>query len=236
MIVHVIKDGTPHYSVVREVTENSVRLADPSLGNIEMSREKFSEIFSGNVLVITVPQETNQTAKQVNTDAGNAITVPNMEAPDVSVNETSTNNTDVGEQPENSQILTAEEMQTIRGKCAGLSIAALIVAGMFVGAMVQRGVGRHYTRNQSSGSKRKVPPPRPRKKWVVSMEIVSNIIEMEMFGVAGIMGIVFGVILYILIGSYRIKYSQKIGFLQSLRYYIERERKMSTIVCLKKKY
>jgi len=53
MVVHVIKDGTPHYSVVREVTENSVKLADPSLGNIEMSREKFSEIFSGNVLVIT---------------------------------------------------------------------------------------------------------------------------------------------------------------------------------------
>jgi len=47
MIVHVIKDGTPHYRVVREVTENSVKLADPSLGNIEMTREKFNEIYTG---------------------------------------------------------------------------------------------------------------------------------------------------------------------------------------------
>jgi len=94
-IVHVTIDGTPHYSVVREVTENSVKLADPSLGNIEMSREKFSEIFSGNVLVITDP---------------------NIEAPGVSVNITSTNNTDDSVQPENSQILTAETMETIRGR------------------------------------------------------------------------------------------------------------------------
>jgi len=86
---------TPHYSVVREVTENSVRLADPSLGNIEMSREKFSEIFSGNVLVITDP---------------------NIEAPGISVNKTPTNNTGASVQPENSQTLTAETMATIRGR------------------------------------------------------------------------------------------------------------------------
>jgi len=97
MIVHVIKDGTPHYSVVREVTENSVRLADPSLGNIELTREKFNEIYTGNALVITNP---------------------NMEALGVSINETSnqTNNTDTSVQSQNSQTLTAETMQSIRGR------------------------------------------------------------------------------------------------------------------------
>ena len=95
MIVHVINDGTPHYSVIKEVTNESVRLADPSLGNIELTREKFSEVYSGYALVITDP---------------------NMGAPDLSVNETSnqTNNTDtVNVQPET---LTAETMKTISGK------------------------------------------------------------------------------------------------------------------------
>jgi len=99
-IVHVTIDGTPHYSVVREVTENSVKLADPSLGNIELTREKFSEIYTGNALV--------------------------MEAPGVSVNETSsqTNNTDASVQSQNSQTLTAETMKTIRGKVIWKGVAA----------------------------------------------------------------------------------------------------------------
>lgn len=41
-----------HYSVVKEVTNESVKLADPSLGNIEMSKANFNEIYMGNVLVI----------------------------------------------------------------------------------------------------------------------------------------------------------------------------------------
>ena len=38
-IVHITLDGEGHYSVVREVTNESVYLADPSKGNIEMSRK-----------------------------------------------------------------------------------------------------------------------------------------------------------------------------------------------------
>jgi len=96
-IVHVILDGTPHYSVIKEVTNESVRLADPSLGNIELTREKFNEIYTGNALVITNP---------------------NMEAPDANSSiETSANNiTDASVQSQNSQTLTAETMQTISGK------------------------------------------------------------------------------------------------------------------------
>jgi len=91
-IVHVILDGTPHYSVIKEVTNESVKLADPSLGNIEMTREKFSEIYTGNALVINVPQEVNQTAEQAN-------------------------NTDISSvQSQNSQTLTTEEMEIISGR------------------------------------------------------------------------------------------------------------------------
>ncbi|MEN4007321.1 MAG: cysteine peptidase family C39 domain-containing protein [Methanobacteriaceae archaeon] len=69
MLVHVIKNGTPHISVVREVTNESVKLADPSLGNIEMSIEKFNEIYSGHALVISDPNtqtsELNYTTTRV---------------------------------------------------------------------------------------------------------------------------------------------------------------------------
>jgi len=98
MIVHVIKDGTPHYSVVREVTNESVRLADPSLGNIELTREKFNEIYTGNALVTTNP---------------------NMEAPGVSENLTTEEMETIKEQQLSASAnmqLTAEEMQGIRGK------------------------------------------------------------------------------------------------------------------------
>jgi len=109
MIVYVIKDGTPHYSVVKEITNESVRLADPSLGNIELTREKFNEIYTGNALVITDP---------------------NMGVLDVSVNETSnqTNNIDASSvQPENSQTLTTETMQDIRGRVVKAAVIGFIV-------------------------------------------------------------------------------------------------------------
>ena len=88
-IVHIILDGEGHYSVVREITNESVYLADPSKGNIELSREKFSEIYTGNALVITNPQEVNQT-------------------------ETSNQTSSV--QSHNSQTLTTDAMQNIQGR------------------------------------------------------------------------------------------------------------------------
>jgi len=155
MIVHVIKDGTPHYSVVKEITNEIVRLADPSLGNIELTREKFNEIYTGNALV--------------------------MEAPGVSVNETSANNTDaVSAQPEtladeemesikgqqlsvsapvtSSMKLSAETMQSIRGKFIKVAIG-IIIAGKLIAFF---GSPTPKSATNSSGPKR--PPRRPRKK------------------------------------------------------------------------
>ncbi|MBM4240080.1 MAG: hypothetical protein FJ150_00105 [Euryarchaeota archaeon] len=103
-IVYVTIDGGPHYSVVREVTNESVKLADPSLGNIEMSKEKFAEVYSGNALVISHP---NVAAL----DVSSSIQV-NGTAEQTS-NETDANSTSV--QADNSKTLTSEEMQNIIG-------------------------------------------------------------------------------------------------------------------------
>ncbi|MBM4241045.1 MAG: C39 family peptidase [Euryarchaeota archaeon] len=113
-IVFITVDGGPHYSVVKEITENRVRLADPSLGNIEMSKEKFAEVYSGNALVISDPNNstqvngiTNQTNNLTNLSSENTNSSESVN------NETDANSTSV--QSEN-RTLTTEEMQNIRGK------------------------------------------------------------------------------------------------------------------------
>ncbi|MGB9869792.1 cysteine peptidase family C39 domain-containing protein, partial [Methanothermobacter sp.] len=36
-------DGMGHYTVINEITNDTIKLADPSLGNIEMNIEKFAK-------------------------------------------------------------------------------------------------------------------------------------------------------------------------------------------------
>ena len=50
-IVFLNASGNTHYSVILEVTNESVKLADPSRGNTEMSKKEFQEVYSGNALV-----------------------------------------------------------------------------------------------------------------------------------------------------------------------------------------
>jgi predicted double-glycine peptidase len=113
-IVHIILDGEGHYSVVREVSENSVKLADPSLGNIEMTREEFAEVYTGNALVITDPTaiaQVNQTAEQ---DNNTTSTVQPENLTDKEMESIKGQSTIVT--PETSQILTSEMMESIRGR------------------------------------------------------------------------------------------------------------------------
>lgn len=51
-IVVLIINETVHYSVIYKVTYYSVKLSDPSLGNIIMPKKEFKKIYSGNALVI----------------------------------------------------------------------------------------------------------------------------------------------------------------------------------------
>ena len=51
-IVFLNISGDTHYSVVKEITNESVKLADPNLGNIEMDIDNFNEVYSNDTLVI----------------------------------------------------------------------------------------------------------------------------------------------------------------------------------------
>ena len=126
-IVHIILDGEGHYSVVREITNESVKLADPSLGNIELSREKFSEIYTGNSLVVSDPnvqaQETNNstqatgTPEQLSNGADTNLSNGNINSSESVNNETDTNST--SKPVDSSATLTKDEMQNIKGRWIG---------------------------------------------------------------------------------------------------------------------
>lgn len=94
-IVFLTIDGATHYSIINEITNESVKLADPSLGNIEMSIGDFEGYYSGYALLISNPnmyaQEINQTEDRI---LDKVISI----------------------QAENIITLTEGEMQTIKGQ------------------------------------------------------------------------------------------------------------------------
>ncbi|AAB85810.1 MULTISPECIES: cysteine peptidase family C39 domain-containing protein [Methanothermobacter] len=106
-----INDGTGHYTVINGITNDTVKLADPSLGNIEMNIEEFAEIYSGYALVINDPNnpQVNGTTEQTNnqTDQSNENTS----------SETINNLTDTASAVKaDNRTLTDEEMKNIKGK------------------------------------------------------------------------------------------------------------------------
>lgn len=102
-IVFLTIDGVSHYSVVTEVNNESVKLADPKLGNIELSLDQFNEYYSGYAIVISDLNssiEVNGTINQTNNTTYAII-----------------NQTDItSTTPLTSNILTDEEMQNLKGK------------------------------------------------------------------------------------------------------------------------
>ena len=65
-IVFITFNGVNHYSVVTNITNTTIYLADPVLGNINMTIANFTAIYSGDVLIVTNnssdPELTNGTA------------------------------------------------------------------------------------------------------------------------------------------------------------------------------
>ena len=53
--------GTKHFELIRNITNTTVYLFDPNLGNIEMSREKFNELYIGVALIINGQAPANAT-------------------------------------------------------------------------------------------------------------------------------------------------------------------------------
>ena len=112
MIAYTINDGTGHYTVINGITNDTVKLADPSLGNIEMNIEEFTEIYSGYALVINDPnnpRQVNGTTEQTN----NQTDQSNENTSSETINNLTDTTSDV--QADN-RTLTDEEMQNIKGK------------------------------------------------------------------------------------------------------------------------
>lgn len=52
-IVHMSINGTEHWSVVKEISQNHVVLADSSMGNINFTKEEFSNFYTNNSIIIS---------------------------------------------------------------------------------------------------------------------------------------------------------------------------------------
>ncbi|WP_269899704.1 C39 family peptidase [Methanothermobacter thermautotrophicus] len=105
MIAYTINDGTGHYTVINGITNDTIKLADPSLGNIEMNIEEFAEIYSGYTLVIKDPNnpQVNETTDQSNKNTNSSEPINNL--------------TDTASAVKaGNRTLTDEEMKNIKGK------------------------------------------------------------------------------------------------------------------------
>ncbi len=58
-IVHMNIDGAEHWSVIKEINNDSVTLADPSLGYVQYDLKKFSEFYTNNSLIILNQSKSN---------------------------------------------------------------------------------------------------------------------------------------------------------------------------------
>ena len=54
-------DGTRHFEIIRNITNTTVYLFDPNLGDLEMTREKFNELYTGVSLIINGQAPVNAT-------------------------------------------------------------------------------------------------------------------------------------------------------------------------------
>ena len=112
MIAYTMSDGVGHYTLIREVNNETVKLADPTMGNIEMSLEEFQEIYTGYALII---KSSDNTEAMENRTASDNQTEHEMNPMNIST-----------DQPiqgtDSAKILSTEEMQNIRGKLWWLPI------------------------------------------------------------------------------------------------------------------
>ncbi|WP_370004862.1 C39 family peptidase [Methanothermobacter sp. KEPCO 2] len=121
MIAYTINDGTGHYTVINGITNDTIKLADPSLGDIEMNIEEFAEIYSGYTLVINDHNnpQVNETTDQSNKNTNSSDSINNLTdtASDVQAD---------------NRTLTDEEMKNIKGKCwqflAPVTIGTIIIS------------------------------------------------------------------------------------------------------------
>jgi len=54
-------NGTKHFEIIRNITSTTVYLFDPNLGDLEISRDKFNELYTGVALIINGTAPANAT-------------------------------------------------------------------------------------------------------------------------------------------------------------------------------
>ena len=52
-IVHMSINGTEHWSVIKQITDNFIILSDPNMGNINYTKEDFSSVYTNNSIIIS---------------------------------------------------------------------------------------------------------------------------------------------------------------------------------------
>lgn len=135
-IVFIMVDGSPHYSVIKQITNESVSLADPSLGNININISDFNEAFTGNTIIIktndsittTVSENLyNQTNNDTSISSETVLNANNSEVSSETITNVSLSNDD-----ENN--LSNEVMQQIKGKYYQIALTLIAIGNVVVAA------------------------------------------------------------------------------------------------------
>ena len=112
-IVYMTVNGGAHYSVIRSINNETVLLADPSLGNINITREEFEEQYNGYAMVLDDPK-----ASSLEESAGDSENKPDESSgdnvPETPVNTCNDANSTLAN-PQN-RTLSQDEMMEIKGK------------------------------------------------------------------------------------------------------------------------
>jgi predicted double-glycine peptidase len=78
-IVFLNLDGKCHYSVIAKINHHNVVLADPALGKIEISKNYFSKVYTGNALIMKKLDNAHKTIKWQKIASNNSEIIKNRE-------------------------------------------------------------------------------------------------------------------------------------------------------------
>lgn len=76
VLVHMIRDGLPHFAVLRGIRGDKTFLADPSCGNLTLQTASFVNEWSGYVLCLDKPGFALRPDHPLALDAGSATSAP----------------------------------------------------------------------------------------------------------------------------------------------------------------
>lgn len=112
-IVYMTVNGGAHYSVIRSISNETVLLADPNLGNINITREEFEEQYNGYAMVLDDPKASGLEEPAVNSE-NNPDESSGDNAPETPIN--TCNDADSTLANPQNRTMSQAEMMGIKGK------------------------------------------------------------------------------------------------------------------------